>query len=260
MANLTEIFDEDGNSLLKIDALISLEDTSRSSVTKYSVETGSVITENVSKDNLIVSLQGVISKATPIAGLGNQVVVNESVTPDADGARSVTVKESRESPLTLRSLRNRDFGGTVNKVKVSHSGGDTTREYGVKIEGKIADENTYKSSYVQDARKSLQQVMDKKLLVELVNASNAYPRLVMINLSFRKDAQVGGDALRFDAKFEQITYATSEITKKNTTPSSVDPTTPEGKKAVELASQSEVDNLCSEGNTLRNFICRATRS
>lgn len=209
MAKLTSIYDENGNLLVEIDALVSLDTTSRNSLSKYKAEQGSVITENVAKDNLVISLQGVISKATPFV---LDVVVEES-------------------PLRLsRTILTRNYG--------------IAKEYKVKVSGVTATEEEFKSSYVQDARKTLQSISDNKRIVELTNAANSYPNLIMVMLSFRKDSALGGDAIRFDAKFEQITYATPTVTDKGAkAPGPYADTYIFGTKESKELTEAEVDGL-----------------
>ena len=174
MAKLSKILDENGNTIMSIGAVTSLDVTSRNSLSKYPLQQGGVITENVAKDNLVIILQGVVSKA-------------DALKPDI---------EVIEKPLLLRSIVSR---GLKN-------------EYEVKVKGiSSSKEKDFKSSHVEDARKDLRDIADSKRIVQIVNAANTYSNLIMTQLSFKKDSTVGKDSIRFNCTFEQITFATPAV-------------------------------------------------
>ena len=207
-AVLTKIFDEFGNLLLEIDALISIDATHRNSLSKFPVEDGGVITENIAKENLILSLQGIISSATTI--------------PKEEGV--VTV-EYPIQPLVAKSIQRRAF---VTKPEVKHFKGAPSQ---------------YKNTKVQDARSTLQRISDDKLLVEVINGPNSHQNLIMTMISFRKDSSIGSNAFRFDVKFEQITFATVEVTEKKRAIKSADPTDDNGNKTLEEIAEIEKERL-----------------
>ena len=188
----SRIITEDGITLW-IDAVVSFDVTDRNTLSKYPVENGSVITENVAKDNKIISFQGVISGASTGAVIDVNVV---------------------GKPLILRTVLNRNYS--------------IAKKYEVKLNEIDANPNDYNSTYVEDSRKELQKIVDEKKIVKLINGNNLYSNVVLTTLGFRKDYTIGSDAIKFDCRFEELNFATSQVTERDAVLGPFGPTDPSG--------------------------------
>lgn len=163
---------------IEIDAVVSLDDSTNNTLTKYPVENGSVITENVSTENPVIDLQGIISNAT----------IQKA---------NVSIEE-KTLPLS-RSIITRNYS--------------LAKEYSVKVNKKDAEDNA-KVTRRDDSRDFLKYILSSKKLLLLKNGDDLYENLVMTSLSFRKDSRVGVDALFFDCKLERINIATVKTTQR----------------------------------------------
>lgn len=173
--NLSEFISESGTILLTVDAVTRLMATSKNTLSRYPIEGGGKVTEHISSENMILSIEGVVSDATP------------------DKATETTIKIDSIQGF----LPNLGYGNPEKPI--------------VKIND--LDPVQTLSTKASDARLALQRLRDTKVLFSYRTPSHLFQNMVMVSLDFNRE-RTTGNSVPFKARLEQVTFATSEVTTK----------------------------------------------
>lgn len=168
--NRSEFITEGG--ILEVDAAIKTNFTSKNTLTKYPIEGGGQITEHMSSENSVFTIQGLISDASPGDITEISVVVDRifSAVPTflAGQIASPVVNLARFSPLANQSTK------------------------------------------AADARVLLQGLRDNKEVFSYRTPTQLYENMTMTSISFGRSVK-SGNALPFSATLEQAQFAFSKV-------------------------------------------------
>jgi len=208
---------------LIVDAVISINESRRNTLSKYRVESGSEVAENISEDNLRLSINGLVSDA---------------LLPEESSLVSAAIKqlpESSQGALSRAASVIPDVTPNFISSKISRVG-----DIVVKLsKGNPLDSKDSKSD---TAKAYLKRLMSERSIFTFSTPSQVFENVVMTSLEFNRDSSTG-QSLSFKCTLEQIRFAVSKFdtsTKKtDTNIQQVPPTEEVGNKVAKEASEAD---------------------